>query len=564
MANDFDDYEGNGVYQVRDTLEPNSSVLERARYGVVSDQDRIKVQSGMVQSYREMLEQKRLPHQEIDGILKENKSFKCLVTTNARIYVVEPEPRTSGARCYTRVSAILRRFLDDQNYKNAVIKVYKVSETVFDSYEAARVTAGNTGAVLGVENRKLSILFETAIREKASDIHFRVRNDRTVVLFRINKLLVTKEVLEKDVGTRLVSAMFATGQSSGSTKDFNKKEVIDTSFTWPPGSGNHMVRVNSTPEERGVTVVARIRDSKQLLPLEQAGYEPQQLKALKVATTKHQGLMLFVGPTNSGKSTTLTTIISEISPEFAVCEVADPIEVVLPNVSHFPVPNDDDEQLERVMKAMVRQDPDVLVVGEIRSKTTASAASTISYAGKLVFSTVHAPSIGGAFPRLLKFGMELDDLQAPDFLNGMTAQKLVPIICKVCRQDKMQDPTLTERENIERQFHFDKIFKGERLYYRNFRGCSACGNTGVSGITLAAEVISMDSHVRGLVSQRKWHEIEPWMQEAGIFTMHAHAAKKTLDGIFDPSMVEVQLDPFTDRHIESALKAIEMGKATNA
>ena len=554
--NDIRRYQGEGVYQVPDSLEPSTSVIERAREGIVRSADRIEVHPERLRDYHEMLEYKPLGQKEIKAVLENSPSLKILLTTRAVVFVVEPRAKTAAARAYSRVIMLFRKYLDENKYRHITISIKKVSEAVFTSYEEARKRAQSAPVITGGDNNMLSTLFNTAIEEGVSDIHIRYRGDTTIVLFRKNQLLQTREVLDGDVGRRLITAIFTIGQGGGSTKDFSMKQSIDTSFKYPVNaSGRHMIRINSRPEERGAKVVARIRDTQDILPLARAGYEPAQLKDLKAISSKHQGLTLIVGETNSGKSTTLTTIIADIPSEYAVCEVADPIEVLLPNVDHFPVSTDDEEEMNRVQKDLVRQDPNVLVVGEIRSATTAALTSTIAYAGSLVFSTLHAPSVGSSFPRLLRFGVELDDLQAPNYLNGLVAQYLLPILCVQCRLEKMAAPMLTARENLESQFHYESIFKGEQIYFRNYSGCSACQNTGVSGITLAAEVLTMGDTIRKMVSKREWYNIEPHMEESGMYTKHSHAAKKILDGQFDPHMIESRIDPFTARHVESATSA---------
>ena len=247
--------------------------------------------------------------------------------------------------------------------------------------------------------------------------------------------------------------------------------------------------------------------------------------------------------------------MAHIPREYAVCEVADPIEVVLPNVSHFEVANDNDLEMDRVMKDMVRQDPDYLIVGEIRSTQTAHAATSLAYAGTSVMTTMHTNSVAAAFPRAIKLGMERDDLSVEGFLNGIVSQNLVPILCDKCKRPFMKKPNMSIDDNNRKTDHYGEIFAGHQVYYRNFEGCGHCNKTGVKDITLIAEVLEMNQDVRKLVAHKEYYLLGEYMEDQGIYTKHSHAAHKVMQGMFDPTLVEDKIDPFKRADVDAAIKA---------
>ena len=511
------------------------------------ERDVVIHKEGEVSDYRLLLTKNPTRDQQLRAVLAKNPSLHCLVTKQFEVFAVKPKLQSSPAQALNHIIALCK-----QSSKGRPVQLYYVSETIFQSYLEGLSKAQNTGIAM-LDNEKINQLFLEAIRQKASDIHIRYRESEAIILFRVNQLLRPHEIVEASTAKRIITAMFNTTKGG---KDFSMQRSIDTSFKYNTEAGNEfMVRANSSPEKRGVTVVSRIRNTKDLLPLELAGYTAKQLAHLRRITDKHQGLLLITGPTNSGKSTTLTTIMAHIPREYAVCEVADPIEVVLPNVAHFEVANDNDAEMDRVMKDMVRQDPDYLIVGEIRSQQTAHAATSLAYAGTSVMTTMHTNSIAAAFPRAIKLGMERDDLSVEGFLNGVVSQNLVPVLCEHCKRTTMGKSNLSARDNQQKTAHYEEVFAGHRVFFRNYEGCKACHNTGVKGITLIAEVLEMNQDVRRLVARKEHYLIAQYMEDQGIYTKHSHAAHKVMQGMFDPTLVEDKIDPFKRGDVEAAIKA---------
>jgi len=520
----------------------------RSKAGVARiERDVVVHREGEVGDYRLILAKTPSTDARIKIILDKNPSLHCLVTKQHEVFAVKPRLQSSPAQALNHLIALCKSMSDGH-----AVQLFYVSETIYQSYIEGLSKAQTSGIAM-LDNEKINQLFLEAIRQRASDIHIRYRESEAIILFRVNQLLRPHEIVEASTAKRIITAMFNTTKGG---KDFSMQQSIDTSFKYNTETGaEFMVRANSSPEKRGVTVVSRIRNIKELLPLEVAGYTANQLAHLRRVTDKHQGLLLITGPTNSGKSTTLTTIMAHIPREYAVCEVADPIEVVLPNVSHFEVANDNDSEMGRVMKDMVRQDPDYLIVGEIRSQQTAHAATSLAYAGTSVMTTMHTNSIAAAFPRAIKLGMERDDLSVEGFLNGVVSQNLVPILCEKCKRPFMHKPNMSAYDNQVKTGHYGEIFEGHQIFYRNFDGCSACRKTGIKGITLIAEVLEMTQDVRKLVACKQHYLISEYMESQGIYTKHSHAANKVMQGMFDPTLVEDKIDPFKRSNVVAALRA---------
>ena len=244
---------------------------------------------------------------------------------------------------------------------------------------------------------------------------------------------------------------------------------------------------------------------------------------LKRLVEKPHGLFLTTGPTGSGKTTTLYSILQSIyTPELKILTIEDPVEYELPGVAQIPVKPGRNFTFATGLRAILRQDPDVVMVGEIRDSETAEIAIRAALTGHQVFSTLHTNDSTGAVTRLIDMGVEAFLISSA--LEGVLAQRLVRRICPVCREENPVTPAI--REQIEGLGHR----KIEGKFYRG-RGCDECRGTGYRGRIGIFELLAITTELRELILQKKSNaELKSTAQKTMI-TMHQDALQKASAGM---------------------------------
>lgn len=475
-----------------------------------------------------------------------------VVTMSLDVYGVQPEPASTQAHALSRLLEKLSEL------KGSKAKFFQVSRGAYKSFKQNTTHSDKIQRKIE-RNELVDSLLRAAIAEKASDVHIVVWEHTAKIFFRVNKVLrLHEENIKASVATGMIRVMWNNYREKGDNRDdWNKEIEQDTSFFFNVADKTnavYMIRGSSIPEKRGPSVVLRLRDTKKLMDLEKMGYTKAQLKEIKAICDLKQGLGLFTGPTNSGKSTTISTSISKISPKSSVIEVADPIELLLPNVKHFEVPGDDNEKMDRVLRSVLRHDPDSVVIGEIRSLTTIKAATNMSFSGTSVLSTMHTNSVVDAFPKMLELGLPESTIARKGFINGVISQNLIPVLCS-CKLNRCRDDDLpNEQEQNEVTAKYRGIFKTNNIFFVNPKGCPKCKGTGVISLTLIAEVLRMNDETLEIVRAGDYNKLTNYMEKNGIMTKHQHAATKVYQGLFDPRFCEERIDPFTPENISAVSK----------
>ena len=281
--------------------------------------------------------------------------------------------------------------------------------------------------------------------------------------------------------------------------------------------------------------MCRVRDPGYILPLDKSGYSDHQVSLIKRICMAPGGLILITGETNSGKSTTMAALMDSSSRNQRMIEIADPCEVEFDHCTHVELDHyrdDAGEAFKNILAATVRQNPDALVLGEIRDEITAQAAQNMAIQGKRVFSTLHTQSCVAAIPRLASFGVDHHLLSLREFIAGIVNQNLVPLVCQNCCREQHDD--------ADRDRRYRALF-GSVVRYVNPDGCPQCVS-GVSGQTLVAEVYPFfldrkDAHK--YISNHELFRMENYMkQEFGIESKQDHARSKVLRGLIDPALTE--------------------------
>ena len=285
-------------------------------------------------------------------------------------------------------------------------------------------------------------------------------------------------------------------------------------------------RVNTLPTSYGEKIVMRILDKSNLqVDMRQLGFEADQLKGFKTSINNPYGMVLVTGPTGSGKTTTLYSALQELNrEEFNIMTAEDPVEYNLTGINQVQMKPDIGLNFAAALRAFLRQDPDIIMVGEIRDLETAEIAMKASLTGHMVLSTLHTNSASDTISRLLNMGVAAFNLVAA--LNCITAQRLMKKICTRC---KIPDPEVTPQVLLDLGIHesyIDKIqvFKG--------RGCAACGQSGSKGRIAVHEVLLMNEAVkRSILKNEPAIDIKKVAMSTGMRTLRQSALTKMANGI---------------------------------
>jgi general secretion pathway protein E len=331
--------------------------------------------------------------------------------------------------------------------------------------------------------RLINALLAQAIRENASDVHIETFEQALVVRFRVDGVM--REVVRprRELASLLISRIKVMGKL-----DIAEKRIPqDGRISLRIGGREVDVRVSTMPANFGERVVLRLLDKQAgRLNLQKLGLAPHTLKALQGVVHKPHGIFLVTGPTGSGKTTTLYGSLAELNGStINVLTVEDPIEYSLPGIGQTQVNNKADMTFARGLRAILRQDPDVVMVGEIRDIETAEIAVQASLTGHLVMSTLHTNSAVGAVTRLIDMGVEPFLLSSS--LIGVLAQRLVRVLCPHCSTQRPANPSeltfLQESTAV--------------VYQAN--GCGECSQSGFLGRTGLYEMVVVDEKMRELI-----------------------------------------------------------------
>ncbi len=331
--------------------------------------------------------------------------------------------------------------------------------------------------------RLINALLAEAIRENASDVHIETFEKELVVRFRVDGVMREVVKPKRELAPLLVSRIKVMARL-----DIAEKRIPqDGRISLRIGGREVDVRVSTMPASSGERVVLRLLDKQAgRLKLENLGMSAESLSVLRSIVHKPHGIFLVTGPTGSGKTTTLYASLAELSAKtINILTVEDPIEYNLPGIGQTQVNTKADMTFARGLRAILRQDPDVVMVGEIRDLETAQIGIQASLTGHLVMSTLHTNTAVGAVTRLMDMGVEPFLLSSS--LVGVLAQRLVRSLCVECR---------VQRPATESELRF--LGEPSAIVY-DAKGCEACSHSGFKGRSGIYELVSVDDTIRRLI-----------------------------------------------------------------
>lgn len=381
-----------------------------------------------------------------------------------------------------------------------------------------QVVTEESGPIIKLVNELIS----GAMKQEASDIHIEPSEKTIRIRYRLDGML--KKITE--FPSKLHNSVVSRIKIMSKLDIAERRMPQDGKFYIKSGGEQYDFRVSCMPSVYGEKIVLRLlRVSNSTKKLEDLGFSPYNFQRMNYLLQFPYGIILLTGPTGSGKSTTLVGILNQLKDITKnIITVEDPVEYSIAGITQCQVQPEIGLNFARFLRAILRQDPDIIMVGEIRDKETAQLAIEASMTGHLVLSTLHTNSAAAAINRLLNLGIEPDLLGVS--LLGVVGQRLVRTLCESCKTtEKIKNPEYLEMSNLllpDRE---------EYLEYKSV-GCSACRKTGYRGRTGIHEVMIVDKKMRSLMTEGSSERvIEDTSRRAGMRTMFEDGFFKALNGI---------------------------------
>lgn len=367
----------------------------------------------------------------------------------------------------------------------------------------------------------LDSILLSAIKLEASDIHIEPQSDYIRLRIRLDGVLQDVSQLQEETYHQLLSRLKLLSKLKLNVTE----KPQDGRFTIAINETLIEIRSSSLPTEYGESIVMRILNPKNLIGLESLGLRSDLYKIIDQELKKPNGMITVSGPTGSGKTTTLYAFLMKIyNPEIKIITIEDPIEYHLKGVQQTQISQEKGYTFSEGLSSIVRQDPDVILVGEIRDSETAKISLQASLTGHLVLSTIHANDVAGAIPRFVNLGASASTISSA--INMIVGERLVRKVCKLC--SKLEKPTSQELEEIKKGL--EKIPKEIGLPENldsieipriNKEGCATCNFTGYKGRQGIFEIFLMDTEMeKFILTNPAVSSIKELLMKKGMITMY--------------------------------------------
>ena len=366
--------------------------------------------------------------------------------------------------------------------------------------------------------RLVNLFITRAVEGRASDIHVEPYEGELKIRYRIDGILYDIETAPK----RLQAAIISRIKIMAKMNIAERRLPQDGRIRLRVGEREIDLRVSTIPVVHGESVVMRILDKGTVvIDLDRLGFSPDNIESFHRLITQPHGIILVTGPTGSGKTTTLYGALDKInSPDKKIITVEDPVEYQIKGINQIQVKPQIGLQFNNTLRHIVRQDPDIIMIGEIRDLEAADIAIQAALTGHLVFSTLHTNDAPSAITRLLDIGVE--NFLLSSTIRGILAQRLVRVLCPNCREP---DPEAMNREEIE-VLGIDC----RTVLYRG-RGCEKCSQTGFFGRTGIFELLLVTDEIRRMIIKREdANQIRSAAREQGMRTLMEDGIRKVVEG----------------------------------
>jgi type IV pilus assembly protein PilB len=433
-----------------------------------------------------------------------NREIEIKVTTASEV-------RKAITGFYKMQTSLQDAMADIQRHENSLgADVITISPTT--AQDVASVSANDAPVI-----RLVNTILEQAVREKASDIHIEPSEAETKVRLRIDGSLFNSTDIPRNLHAPLIARIKILSEM-----DISEKRRPQDGRILIMVSGKKIdLRVSTLPSVNGEKAVLRllVQDSEHV-GIDKLGFDEQQLKLLRHAIGAAHGILLITGPTGSGKSTTLYSLLEIINrPEDNIITIEDPVEYTMKGLTQVQINEKIGYTFGSALRSILRQDPDIIMVGEMRDTETAHLAVRAALTGHLVLSTLHTNDAPSSINRLVDMGV-------PNFLlassiRAIAGQRLVRKLCPNCKKESEVSEEVSKEVGIP---------AGTKSYLPV--GCPGCRFTGYSGRTVISEVMMIDPVLREMISRgTQTHDLREYARQHGMTTMRESAYKKVIDGV---------------------------------
>ncbi len=443
-------------------------------------------------------------------------TFNLFTLDRIRIQVgqqIEIKPVLAGE---TEISNAVDQFYGYELSIDGILREIETGEADYTNYQ------GDIEEYSQPLVRLVDVMLADSVKRGASDIHFEPEEGFLRIRYRIDGVLRQIRSLHKTywsaIAVRLKVMSDMNIAETRSPQDGRISRLI---------IGRQIdFRVASQPTIHGENIVLRVLDrEKGVIPLEQMELPEDSMRKLKIMMARPEGMILVTGPTGSGKTTTLYSLLNHVSNEQVnIMTLEDPVEYPFPLIRQTSVSDMIGMDFSNGIKSLMRQDPDIILVGEIRDEETAEMAFRAAMTGHQVYSTLHTNSAIGALPRLRDIGI-ISEIMAGNII-GIIAQRLVRKLCKYCKEAYIPDEYDLSLLNYKQTDKPLKLFRA--------RGCKACDNTGYKGRMALLEILKMNSELDNLlVTGATAKEIKEEAYKQGFLTLADDGVRHVIQGVTD-------------------------------
>ncbi len=370
--------------------------------------------------------------------------------------------------------------------------------------------------------RLVNLVISHALERRASDVHIEPFENRLIVRYRIDGVLHETESPPRRLSAAVISRIKIMANLDIAERRLPQDGRIKLRI-----QGKEIdLRVSTVPTMHGESVVMRILDKGGVaLDFKSLGFDEDNLKIFLDVLMQPHGIILVTGPTGSGKTTTLYTALDRLNnPDVKILTVEDPVEYQMPGINQIQVKPQINLTFANALRSIVRQDPDVIMIGEIRDLETAQIAVQSALTGHMVLSTIHTNDAASTVNRLLDMGVE--DYLLTSTVNGILAQRLVRKLCLHCRKPYRALPEVVAQMGLQR------YAQGSDIHLYHPVGCEHCASTGYRGRICIIEMLPMSDAIRSLIMRHATSgEIRGQAVKEGMLTMYENGLKKSVEGI---------------------------------
>lgn len=437
-----------------------------------------------------------------------------------QINLASEEGLLKAVRQFHMAQSGVKQELETEVDENEVEVYQKEIENLSKLADEIKVSSAKEG---------LNLIEIGAIKTGASDIHFQPEESEVLIRFRIDGILQNVTRLSKEVYNQLAQQI---KYDSGMT--LNASNVPqDGRMSFQVNDRKVDVRVSALPTDYGETLVLRILDSgKKFLDFKELGFNDEHLAILDQISHLSQGMILVTGPTGSGKTTTLYTMLSKYNtPEKKIITLEDPVEYQIANIVQSQINEEEGYTFSEGLESILRQDPDVVMIGEIRDLDTANTATQAALTGHVMLSTLHTNSAIESVARLVNLGM--NPYMLSPALDTIMAQRLVRTFCEHCKKDMAlgdEDRAYLEKELVAIEAVTGQAYQIPETL-PSAAGCDKCNHTGFLGRMVIAEIVRVDEKMREMINEgASVTELEEYAVSLGMLNMKQDGIIKVVEG----------------------------------